>query len=529
MAMQKTALLLMTVLLVMSASASEWTLSLEPISMPGMPGVQAFACAEYEGSIVVIGGRRDGLHGFRPVDSFREEYNNRTVFVVNPETGTVDSARLDGLATPVSEQLESTNMEFQMVGNHLVVIGGYGYAASVNDHITHPRLTVVDVPGLIDDVKNGRSIASRFRSIEDDRFAVTGGYLGCVGDTLILAGGQRFDGRYNPMGGPSFTQVYTNAVLRFTLELEGPSLAVTEISRDVDQEHLHRRDYNMLPQIFPDGRHGHTMFSGVFQHDVDLPFLHPVDVTTSGYEPRTEFSQYLNHYHSSSFAVFDSTTMEQHSYFLGGMSQYYVNDEGTLVQDDQVPFVRTIARVSRASDGSLTESRLSVQMPDLEGSSAEFVMNPQMPHTEHGVILAHRFTADTIPVGWVIGGIRSTDRNIFFSMDHDLSEASATMYRVVLLRSPETSVNDVEVHQAHAFELVSARSVDSSIRVDVELTRPGDVMLRLYDYEGRLLEKFHEQSAPAGKRTFLLPLRDYRGPILVAVQAHGRVLTAKVQ
>jgi len=522
-------LLLLTLALPITASASEWTISLEPVGIPGMPGVQSFVSAQVDGRIVILGGRTDGLHQFRPPTSFLPQDNNTMIYVVDPQDRSVKSVSVSVLPEPLSEQLQCTNLEFHQYGGQLVMVGGYGYAPSAGDHITHPRITMVDVRGLVDDIDAGNDISGRFRTLEDERFAVTGGYLGRIGDTLMLVGGQRFDGRYNPMNGPSFTQTYTDAILRFTIDTTGGGIAISEISRNVDAEHLHRRDYNLLPQIFPEGSHGYTIFSGVFQHEVDLPFLHPVDVSTTGYVPHPDFSQYLNHYHSASFAAYDSTDLQQHTFFLGGMSQYYVNDQGTLIRDDQVPFVRTVARVARDRQGAFEEHRLRVQMPDLEGSSAEVVIDHQIPQTDHGVILLHQLPADTVPIGYMVGGIRSTAPNIFDVNNGTQSSASGVLYRISLIREEPTSVGTIPVTVDHRFELKRVRILDSSVQVDVHLLDPGDVYLRLYDTAGRLLEAFWGQNEPSGERTFTLPLRGHAGPVMVAVQAHGRVLTAKVQ
>lgn len=51
--------------------------------------------------------------------------------------------------------------------------------------------------------------------------AVTGGRLNQINNTYFLVGGQRFTGRYNPMGpehGPGFTQEYTNQIKQFQLK-----------------------------------------------------------------------------------------------------------------------------------------------------------------------------------------------------------------------------------------------------------------------------------------------------------------------
>ena len=519
-------------------SMPEWTVKLEPYDIPGMPQVQSFASAHVGSDLLIIGGRRDGLHRFQPPTSFLAADNNTMIFVVDLERRTIDSVSVLQLDGPVADQLQSTNMQFVQDGTQLILMGGYGYATTVQRHITHPRISVIDVPGLIAAVRSGAPISSFVRSAEDQRAAVTGGYLARIGDTLMLVGGHRFDGRYNPMGGNSFTQRYHERIFRFTIDTTAtqPALPViTELEHHSDPEHLHRRDYNLVPQVLPDGRHGYTVFSGVFQRDVDLPFLHPVDVTTTSYTPRPEFSQYLNHYHCASVPVVDSsaTPHQQHTFFFGGMSQYTVANDGSLLQDDNVPFVRTIARISRDNSGTFREAKIDDLMPDLEGSSAEFVHRHDVPLTDHGVILGHRLPEDQLTagyhIGYIVGGIRSTAPNIFFQNTGTQSSASASVYKVLVRRSSVTSASEIPVHGTHQASLLRAQIEDTVVSIDLELLAEADVYLRLYDLQGRLLEAFVGEMEPAGTRTFRLPLRKHRGPVLVAVQAHGRVMTVLTQ
>ncbi|RLE03144.1 MAG: hypothetical protein DRJ13_04795 [Bacteroidetes bacterium] len=63
-----------------------------------------------------------------------------------------------------------------------------------------------------------------------------------------------------------------------------------------------------------------------------------------------------------------------HNLFFGGMSKYYYQN-GTLIQDNQVPFVKTISCLSRFSDGTLQDFQQSLEMPKLQGTSAEFISN----------------------------------------------------------------------------------------------------------------------------------------------------------
>ncbi len=191
-------------------------------------------------------------------------------------------------------------------------------------------------------------------------------------------GGQGFDGLYNPMGNPTFSQEYTNQIQKFRLEDTEGGFLVADYSSIKYEVHLHRRDYNLLPQIFPDRQEGFTISSGVFQVGADLPFLYPVDIRESSCTPVTDFSQYLSHCHSAVAVMYDSVLNEMHSIFFGGMSQYYYQD-GELIQDDLVPFVKTISRLSRDASGTLEEHTLDIEMPGLQGASAEFFPSEQLP------------------------------------------------------------------------------------------------------------------------------------------------------
>ena len=225
---------------------------------------------------------------------------------------------------------------------------------AIRNHITYPNLAAVKVPDVIDAIINGSAFEAYFRQIVDGKFAVTGGYLNKIYDTFYLTGGQRFDGRYNPMNHPSFVQEYTDAIRKFTLYDDGTNLSISHFPAIVDAANLHRRDFIVVEQIMPNGEEGLTAFSGVFQQDVDLPFLYPVNIDSSGYFPNNDFSQYYNHYHCAQIPMFSAASNEMHTVFFGGIAQYF-DSVGTLVQDNEVPFVKTIARVTRDANGVMSE------------------------------------------------------------------------------------------------------------------------------------------------------------------------------
>jgi hypothetical protein len=410
-----------------------YTIQITPVDVPGFPGLHSYACAQHNGKWLIIGGRTDGLHERQPFRSFPQSKNNDVLYVVDVNAGKYWSASINTLSDGLRDQLQSSNMNFYQDGDVLYLIGGYAYAVSLDRHITFPNLTAVHVSSLIDAVINAKSINSYFYQITDDVFAVTGGQLGKIGNTFYLTGGHRFDGRYNPMGHASYQQTYTNQIRMFHVNLTGNQLAFSGYKTHTDSLHLRRRDFNLLPQIFPDGSEGYMISSGVFQEDQDLPFLYPVDIMDKGYKPITTFNQYLSNYHSAKVSLYDKKSSRMHMLFFGGMSQHYYQD-GTLIKDDNVPFVKTISLVTRFTDGTRKEYNLPVEMPAYAGASAEFILNHNMPHSASDIIMLNEINQREILIGHIAGGIESNTMNPFSMNQSSTTKASTTIYAVKLIR-----------------------------------------------------------------------------------------------
>lgn len=470
-----------------------YDLTIESRSFSGLPAVHSFAHAQFGGKWLIVGGRRDGLHARQPFNAFPVASNNDELFVVDPDAEQVWSANLTSLPVNVREQLQATNLNFHQKGDYLYIAGGYAYASSAADHITFPYLTAVDVPGLIEAIVSGNADLSPFViQVEDEFFALTGGHLIALGSTWYLAGGHRFDGRYNPMGNPTFTQTYSNAIRMFSAVVQNGQLVVGDFDEWVDPVHLRRRDYNLLPQVFPDGTPGFTVFSGVFQMNVDLPFLYPVDVTVAGHVPRTEFNQYLNHYHSASVALWESSENTTHNLFFGGMSQfYYLN--GSLVEDQAVPFVQTIGLVTRDSGNVLTESVLPVSMPGLEGASAAFILDNALPTNAVGCVDLNAIAADEFTLGYIYGGIRTTTLNPFSVNQTNTTAADDVLYEVKLVRQPMAIHERVLGKTSPELRLSPNPSIDRVSAVSFSLVAETEVVLIVSGLKGELI-----MNAPLG-------------------------------
>ncbi|MCB0532516.1 MAG: T9SS type A sorting domain-containing protein [Saprospiraceae bacterium] len=504
-----------------------FNLQLIPQPIPNAPALQSYAYGTWGDDWLLLGGRVDGLHQRQPFAAFDEASQNARIYVLNPVLAQVWSAPLSSLPVAIAEQLRATNLEFVQRDSTLYLIGGYGYSPTAADHLTHPQLLAVQIPQIIHAIKQAEpNLAPYFQMLTDDRMAVTGGQLELLGEQFYLVGGQRFDGRYNPMNHPTFVQEYTDQVRIFDISQKGDTLALEHYRAWTDANHLHRRDYNLVPQIFPNGQPGLSIFSGVFQLAEDIPWLYPVDIDTGGYTPRPGFKQYLNHYHCATAALFQASTSDMHSIFFGGMAQYFLDTSGNLVQDANVPFVNTIARVTRDAKGELEEVKLPVEMPGLTGAGAEFILHPNVPVYANGVVKLDELDGDSVLLGYIFGGIRSPQANIFFT--NIPSTAEAVVYAVWLQRS--TSNQQEVVVQNPLGMLVSPNPTTGDLLINYNLPEASStVRIRIWSASGQMLGEFDEGEQTAGPHFLKLEATGMpKGFLLVNIVAGTQQQTQKV-
>ena len=498
---------LITALFSITANAQTPTFNIyiEPMNVPGLGGLQAFAWGQHSGKWLIIGGRLDGLHRRQPFAAFDVAGHNNRLIVVDPVTQQKWSAPLSSLPIHLQEQLSSTNMEFHQEGDYLYLTGGYGYSNTSADHITYPNLSAVKVPDVINAIINGTSFTSHFRQIADTMFAVTGGYLNKIYNTYYLTGGQKFIGRYNPMGpnnGPGFIQEYTNSIRKFTISDNGVTLSITHLSAINDAANLHRRDFNVVPQILPTGQEGLTAFSGVFQVGVDLPFLNCVNIDSTGHTVNNAFSQYYNHYHCAHIPIYSASNNEMHTVFFGGIAQYY-DSLGILVQDNNVPFVKTIARVTRAANSTMAEYKLPIEMPALLGAGSEFIPIANVPHYNNEVFKLDDFTADTTLVGYIYGGISSTAANIFFTNTGTQSSASSQIFKVFVIKNSTVGIHELNTQSTGTLQMqVYPNPNNGNFIVKFNIRNNGEVKLTINDASGKLIENTLLKNLQAGENTY---------------------------
>lgn len=474
----------------LKAQNYEYEIELEAVEIENLGGLQSFAIGTWDGYSILIGGRLDGLHQRQPFASFDEAGHNTQIFVVDPESKEVWKKSVLTLPTSLREQMSSTNMQFTQSDDELIITGGYGYSASAGDHVTYAFLTRIDLKGLTESIINGNSDdpldAQYFEQISDPRFAVTGGRLLLMDDMYYLVGGHRFMGRYNPMGpdhGPGFEQDYTYEARRFTI-VGVSELAVEFIDPLHDEMHMRRRDFNVVP-FFQDGEKGIIAYSGVFQPTSDVPWLYPVKITEEGITADESFTQYFNHYHSASLPIYNQESDVMHTLFFGGIAQFYM-DNDMLVQDNDIPFVQTIADVQLSKEG-FSEHKLSAEMPDYLGAGSEFVYIDDVPKYSDEVIDGDAMGDDKLAVGYIFGGIRSSKANIFWENNGTQSEASSTIYKVYLTRTQTVATE--ETPSTYSKLLLYPNPASNVLKMSVNLQQPTAIDVEIRNAEGKLIHQ----------------------------------------
>jgi hypothetical protein len=461
-----------------------YEIMLKPVQIEGLAGLHSYAWAKYENKIVIIGGRKDGVHPRQPFNAFPNAQNNDSIFVIDIENQQFWKKELNTLPTNLAEQLQSTNMNFYQDSNKLLITGGYAYSNSRGDHVTFPYLTLIDVPNLITHIIKNEEIIKDFQQIENQDLAVTGGNLNKLGDTYFLIGGQRFTGRYNPRNNPTFVQTYTNGIQRFRIT-NFQKLDLEFDKKITDPMHLHRRDFNLMAQISENNEKYLLISSGVFQLSEDLPFLYPVAIHANEHHAHTEFNQYLSNYQSAKALFYDEQKHTNYSVFFGGISQHFFRND-SLINDPNVPFVKTISLLKN-KDNNFEEFKFNAEMPKLKGAGAEFFPSKNMELIDNELIKLNNLKGDSILVGQIFGGIESSSISAFTDNETALTNADANLYEVILVRNsnPLKAIHEKEMFQFNIYPNPKAGLINIEFKLDEE----AEIYFYITDLEGTIIDE----------------------------------------
>jgi hypothetical protein len=187
-----------------------------------------------------------------------------------------------------------------------------------------------------------------------------------------------------------------------------------------------------------------------------------------------------------------------HHLFLGGISQYYYQN-GTLINDPNVPFVKTISRLSQAPDGSYHEYVLNQEMPALLGASAEFIPKENLPFYAHEIIDLNALASDSVLIGYLVGGIKSTALNPFTQNNTAQTSANAIFYEVWLKQSAAGSI-EVPEQNASIHVTIFPNPASAQLNLDFNLTQKANVELFILDQQGKLVHEVYYEKVKNAKK-----------------------------
>ncbi len=484
------------------------------------PALQSFCWAQHEGKWLLMSGRNNGLHAFQPPFAFPEINQNTEIFVYNPSNGNVSFVSVNGLPPEVAEQVSSSNLEFHQFEDNLLLVGGYGYSNIDGAYKTFPSALWIDVPGLIGAIENSEPIGEYFQRIEDDRMAVCGGYLGHIGNQYFLTLGHRFDGRYNPFNGGSYTQTYTDEIRFFEITEDGGGIAISNYDAWWNQDHFHRRDYNLAPQIFPDGSFGFTVFTGVFQRDVNLPHKTSIHFNENGYEVDSSFTQLLNQYHTAFLPMHSAIDNTMQTLFFGGIGEYYLGENNQIIQDSLVPFTKTISLIHQDSDG-IIEGWLPVQLDEFAGASASFIPDLSAPFDQNLILNLDLLPQGRIHVGSIVGGIVSDSKNTFMQAT-GTTMASDKIIEVFI----NTEVLKAQMQNAASKPVINQTA--EGIFIQVPSSKGDNIHVDILDASGKAIFTLDETDLSQGKLIPYTAIDSSKGVAVCRITHQGFIHSKKL-
>jgi hypothetical protein len=458
--------------------AIPYSITLKGFSIAGFPGVHSAVVAGTPSQLVVLAGRRNGMHGFpsgktaQAGPSFPKTEANTTVFVLDlVHQKLLGSATVTSLPAPIASQLQATKAQYQMLNGWLYIFGGYGPDPKRGTLTTLGTATAINFNALVSAVTSKKPLDANFAAANIAQFshpalALTGGELALLPDAsgatdFVLVFGQQYAGEYTA-GGGLVQQTYANGVrvFQFTFGAGNKPTAIkfvaavpdpTKVQQDPEGP-FHRRDYVLKASIDKNGNRRLAAYGGVFKGGRMEGYLNPVFVLPGNNTVTLTVNntvQSMSQYGTASIQLFDKKNALMYTTLFGGISQYYWNAATKSLKRDAVdiakgidglPFINSVStlKMSTATDSGTQFLHVgetfapasmapacSGKAAPYDGTDAAFVMGSVPLATEGVIALNGITTASTI--GYIVGGIASTA-----PYPGPASCASATIYQVTL-------------------------------------------------------------------------------------------------
>lgn len=202
-----------------------------------------------------------------------------------------------------------------------------------------------------------------------------------------------------------------------------------------------------------------------------------------------------------------------HMLFYGGMSQYYYQN-GSLIKDDNVPFVKTISRLTRDANGNLQEYQLPIEMPALKGASAEFIPNMDIAQYGSGIVKMNAFSTDTILLGYIYGGIYSSTIDPFTNNQTANTNADNTIYAVRLIKDSTVSVPAIKGDNPYTVA-IHPNPASGVLNMSISNTKFKEAKYYLSTIDGRVLVNGSFGKEDLNQGTYQLHVEDLPAQLLL--------------
>lgn len=471
-----------------SYSQTEYKIHCDTQRMENWPGVHSFIYGILNDTLIIFGGRIDGLH--EKESGFERKKTNDSTYLICIKNRTCKAYKTPFYTIQLHDAMTMANSLFTQKGDDLYFIGGYGENSSASYH-TMPSLSKLNLRSY----KNALDLNSNkfdYNQIIDSTFAIAGGQMLFLDGKLFVVGGHKFTGKYNDSSS-KIIQSYTNKASIYTIAFFNDSFIVQKDKEIYDEFNFHRRDFNLTYNIDQNGETKLMLFSGVFLENENRPFFNLAELNYNGYKDVENFEQRFANYHCGKVGFYNKKNKSFSFYFIGGMSEYYKDSIGNISRDPFIPFVKHISKVHRDSSGVFTETILQDTLPAFLGTNGEFIINPKINRLFQDIIDENELRYDTLELGFILGGILNPTetRNPYASNLANMTISNPYLINIRFIKHKNTNISKTPKNNLTIELIPSSQRNHFEVKLQPLHQEYKYLFYYIYDTQGRLISS-HE-------------------------------------
>jgi hypothetical protein len=465
------------------------TFTFDTIIIKNWPNIHSFSYATYDNYVLMFGGRKDGLHAKE--SGFEYENSSPVIYLWNTSNDSIINYSADSLNAVLTDFLSAAISNFTQEAESLYIMGGYGQSKS-GEYKTHPLFVKIDLKTCIERILLKQNIASSFKYIVADHFAVAGAQMRIMDSLFYLVGGHNFFGKYSS-DDHSLIQKYTDALRIFKITETADSLKYELVKEIINDFNFHRRDFNVNPIIDEDGEIKLMSFAGVFQYNINRPFLNTTLIDEQDFEEILDFEHKFASYSCARVGLYDAAENEMYEVFFGGMAEYYLDSTNNIGKDEYVPFVKSVSCVTRKSDGSFVENLHTEQLPGFFGTNSELFINPELKLVYQDIVDLNSFQNDTTFIGTMFGGIYNPTqyRNPWQVDSAHLTISNPYLLKVHYIKDKTSTTKHIQNNSPVADVLLIPNPAKDKLQLifskDMEIKK---LLITIRNMEGRVIKSF---------------------------------------